>query len=135
MSAQAVPTDAALALVASLQTRKQGLADRLHTSLLSVLRTIAAGHVPSITLTRASKEETYFDHATQSIRLHIQYELSSKTRLTSLAQVICLLVSIYEGLVRDVKSTKRDLYYRNVALFKSQSVVDRLLSQLELTYE
>ncbi|ORY78968.1 Spo11/DNA topoisomerase VI subunit A, partial [Protomyces lactucae-debilis] len=42
---------------------------------------------------------------------------------------------VYEGLVRDVKSTKRDLYYRNVALFKSQSVVDRLLSQLELTYE
>ncbi|ORY78969.1 hypothetical protein BCR37DRAFT_381833 [Protomyces lactucae-debilis] len=72
MSAQAVPTDAALALVASLQTRKQGLADRLHTSLLSVLRTTAAGHVPSITLTRASKEETYFDHATQSVRLRTE---------------------------------------------------------------
>lgn len=32
-------------------------------------------------------------------------------------------------------STKRSLYYKDVALFKSQATIDRLLSQVELTLD
>ncbi|OLL23940.1 Meiotic recombination protein SPO11 [Neolecta irregularis DAH-3] len=45
-----------------------------------------------------------------------------------------VLQLIHEGLVKNEKSTKRDLYYKDAKLFRSQSVVDELVDDIAFTF-
>ncbi|EMD37482.1 hypothetical protein CERSUDRAFT_49779 [Gelatoporia subvermispora B] len=52
-----------------------------------------------------------------------------------LAQLLKVIDLMHEALVDDVPTTKRDMYYKDVSLFKSQSVVDRLVDDIAATFE
>ncbi|KAF5326416.1 hypothetical protein D9611_000480 [Ephemerocybe angulata] len=52
-----------------------------------------------------------------------------------LAQLFNVLNISHEALVTGVPTTKRDVYYKDVALFKSQGTVDRLVDDLAATWE
>jgi len=51
-----------------------------------------------------------------------------------LAQLLRVMDLMHEALISDVPTTKRDLYYKDVSLFKSQAVVDRLIDDLAATF-
>ncbi|OCH93112.1 DNA topoisomerase IV alpha subunit [Obba rivulosa] len=51
------------------------------------------------------------------------------------AQLLKVVNLLHEALVDDIPTTKRDMYYKDVQLFKSQSVVDRLVDDLAATFE
>ncbi|KAF6763217.1 Spo11/DNA topoisomerase VI subunit A [Ephemerocybe angulata] len=52
-----------------------------------------------------------------------------------LAQLFNVLNISHEALVTGVPTTKRDVYYKDVSLFKSQGTVDRLVDDLAATWE
>lgn len=45
-----------------------------------------------------------------------------------------ILTIIHDALIRDVIISKRDIYYRDPALFGKQSVVDRVVDDLATTF-
>ncbi|KAJ7680599.1 Spo11/DNA topoisomerase VI subunit A, partial [Mycena polygramma] len=51
------------------------------------------------------------------------------------AQLFRVLDLMHEAVVDDVPATKRDMYYRDVPLFKKQKVVDNLVDDLAATFE
>ncbi|KZT11079.1 uncharacterized protein LAESUDRAFT_643958 [Laetiporus sulphureus 93-53] len=51
------------------------------------------------------------------------------------AQLLRVADLMHEALHEDVPTTKRDMYYKDVQLFKSQSVVDRVVDDLAATFE
>ncbi|KAJ7187961.1 DNA topoisomerase IV alpha subunit [Mycena filopes] len=51
------------------------------------------------------------------------------------AQLFRVLDLMHEAVVDGVPATKRDMYYRDVALFKKQKVVDNLVDDLAATFE
>ncbi|KAJ6594186.1 Spo11/DNA topoisomerase VI subunit A [Mycena capillaripes] len=51
------------------------------------------------------------------------------------AQLFRVLDLMHEAVVDDVPATKRDMYYRDVPLFKTQKVVDNLVDDLAATFE
>ncbi|KAF7321793.1 E3 ubiquitin protein ligase [Mycena kentingensis (nom. inval.)] len=52
-----------------------------------------------------------------------------------LAQLFVVLESIHEAVVTRVPLTKRDIYYKDVPLFKTQRTVDNLVDDLAATFE
>ncbi|KAL0956680.1 hypothetical protein HGRIS_002808 [Hohenbuehelia grisea] len=50
------------------------------------------------------------------------------------AQLFRVMDFAHEGLLDNTPSTKRDIYYRDVELFKSQATVDRLVDDLAATF-
>ncbi|GLB45082.1 putative DNA topoisomerase IV alpha subunit [Lyophyllum shimeji] len=52
-----------------------------------------------------------------------------------MAQLLRVLDLTHEALVDDVPATKRDIYYKDVPLFKSQRIVDSLVDDLAATLE
>ncbi|KAJ8457273.1 hypothetical protein ONZ45_g18376 [Pleurotus djamor] len=50
------------------------------------------------------------------------------------AQLFRVADYVHEALVDDVPTTKRDLYYKDVALFKKQGVLDRIIDDLAATF-
>ncbi|KAJ7747262.1 topoisomerase acting in meiosis [Mycena metata] len=51
------------------------------------------------------------------------------------AQLFRVLDFMHEAVVDNVPATKRDMYYRDVPLFKKQNVVDNLVDDLAATFE
>ncbi|KAJ7902129.1 topoisomerase acting in meiosis [Mycena olivaceomarginata] len=51
------------------------------------------------------------------------------------AQLFKVMDLIHEAIVDGVPATKRDMYYKDVALFKKQNVVDNLVDDLAATFE
>ncbi|KAL6310487.1 DNA topoisomerase IV alpha subunit [Sparassis latifolia] len=51
------------------------------------------------------------------------------------AQLFRVADLMHEALLDDIPTTKRDMYYKDVQLFKSQSVVDRMVDDLAATFE
>ncbi|KAJ7772623.1 DNA topoisomerase IV alpha subunit [Mycena maculata] len=51
------------------------------------------------------------------------------------AQLFKVLDLMHEAVVDDVPATKRDIYYKDVPLFKKQKVVDNLVDDLAATFE
>ncbi|KAI8067487.1 Spo11/DNA topoisomerase VI subunit A [Gongronella butleri] len=60
--------------------------------------------------------------------------LSNMANSTALTRYVRVLEIIYEALATNVVITKRDIYYRDVALFRSQRVVDRLVDDIAFHY-
>ncbi|EIN11364.1 DNA topoisomerase IV alpha subunit, partial [Punctularia strigosozonata HHB-11173 SS5] len=52
-----------------------------------------------------------------------------------LAQLMSVLSSIHEAVVTDMPVTKRDIYYQDINLFRTQSTVDRLVDDIGATFE
>ncbi|GAA5925296.1 DNA topoisomerase (ATP-hydrolyzing) [Sporobolomyces koalae] len=52
-----------------------------------------------------------------------------------LATFLRVVELVLDGLIENVVSTKRDLYYRDVALFKNQQTVDTILEDLSATLQ
>ncbi|KAI5799216.1 Spo11/DNA topoisomerase VI subunit A [Peziza echinospora] len=87
-----------------------------------------------------AKDAQRFDPITKSIRNGAQYTLrllqfpgrtaGETWKFTVLLRVLDL---IYEALVGDRITTKRDIYYKDVALFKRQSVVDAIVDDIAYT--
>ncbi|KAF9501661.1 DNA topoisomerase IV, alpha subunit [Pleurotus eryngii] len=50
------------------------------------------------------------------------------------AQLLRVMDCIHEALIDDAPTTKRDLYYKDVSLFKSQGVVDKIIDDLAATF-
>ncbi|KAF8069998.1 topoisomerase acting in meiosis [Lyophyllum atratum] len=59
----------------------------------------------------------------------------AKGSIRPMAQLLRVLDLTHEALVDDVPATKRDIYYKDVPLFKSQRVVDSLVDDLAATFE
>lgn len=53
----------------------------------------------------------------------------------STAQLFNVLDAAHEALISDVPTTKRDVYYKDVILFKSQQVVNQLVDDLAATWD
>ncbi|KAI0958728.1 hypothetical protein AcV7_004458 [Taiwanofungus camphoratus] len=70
--------------------------------------------------------------ATRSIKFPQKAKGASARPFAHLFRVVDL---IHEGLVNDIPTTKRDIYYKDVPLFKSQTVVDRLVDDLAATLD
>ncbi|KAF7376397.1 hypothetical protein MSAN_00055200 [Mycena sanguinolenta] len=51
------------------------------------------------------------------------------------AQLFRVLDLVHEAVVDDIPATKRDIYYKDVPLFKKQKVVDNLVDDLAATFE
>ncbi|RDX44832.1 topoisomerase acting in meiosis [Lentinus brumalis] len=51
------------------------------------------------------------------------------------AQLFRVADLIHEALLDDIPTTKRDMYYKDVQLFRSQSTVDRLVDDLAATFQ
>ncbi|EPQ57433.1 topoisomerase acting in meiosis, partial [Gloeophyllum trabeum ATCC 11539] len=51
------------------------------------------------------------------------------------AQLLRVTDLTHEALVDDIPTTKRDMYYKDVPLFKSQTVVNRLVDDMAATFE
>jgi hypothetical protein len=51
----------------------------------------------------------------------------------SLAQILRVMEVVHEHLLKNAVITKRDLYYRDVRLFRNQTVVDRIVDDLAAT--
>lgn len=52
----------------------------------------------------------------------------------TMAQAVRVLDIVHESLVKDVSVTKRDIFYRDVPLFKAQSTVDKLVDDFAATF-
>ncbi|KAL4258651.1 TOP6A family protein [Pleurotus pulmonarius] len=50
------------------------------------------------------------------------------------AQLLRVVDCIHEALIDDAPTTKRDVYYKDVSLFKSQGVVDKIIDDLAATF-
>jgi len=53
----------------------------------------------------------------------------------SLAQVLGVLNLVHEAISGGYTTTKRDIYYKDVELFKSQATVDRIVDDIAATFE
>ena len=60
---------------------------------------------------------------------------SDSHRVTSTAQLFAVLDITHESLTTGVPTTKRDAFYKDVPLFKTQGVVNRLVDDLAATWE
>ncbi|KAI0743783.1 Spo11/DNA topoisomerase VI subunit A [Daedaleopsis nitida] len=52
-----------------------------------------------------------------------------------LAQLFRVVELVHEALLNDVPTTKRDIYYNDVQLFRSQATVDKLVDDLAATFQ
>lgn len=60
----------------------------------------------------------------------VNCEPQTRLRLTDSVIKLAVLSYVYEAILSERILTKRDLYYRDVELFRSQDVVDNVLNQL-----
>ncbi|ORX52364.1 DNA topoisomerase IV, alpha subunit [Hesseltinella vesiculosa] len=60
--------------------------------------------------------------------------LNSGQNSTILTRYLRVLEIIYEALMANIVMTKRDIFYRDVALFRTQSVVDRIVDDIAYNY-
>ncbi|KAL4078058.1 DNA topoisomerase IV alpha subunit [Scleroderma citrinum] len=69
-----------------------------------------------------------------SDRRILRYPMGARTPSSRrIAQLLCVMNHVHQALDKGVSLTKRDLYYRDVALFRSQTIVDRLIDDLAAT--
>ncbi|KAJ7594564.1 DNA topoisomerase IV alpha subunit [Mycena floridula] len=85
-----------------------------------------------ITCTIADRTKPGKAHGTRNITYPRK---NPKGSARPLAQLLRVLDIMHEALVEDVPATKRDVYYRDVQLFKTQKTVDNLVDDLAATFE
>ena len=117
----------------SHQVSSQEVLERIQEVVGKVLSQIFSGEKPSVSLV-SPKESYQYDPETGINRLsNIKYKSISfgnlkKTR--HFARFLCLLESIHENVSQGVKSTKRELYYKNPQLFKNQKNSDSIIEEI-----
>ncbi|KAJ8076794.1 endodeoxyribonuclease [Marasmius tenuissimus] len=85
-----------------------------------------------IELVNRSKRTTLGDSRTKSITFPRRSTIGSAKPLAQLFQVVNYM---HEAILDEVPTTKRDMYYRDVPLFKSQRVVDNLVDDIAATLD
>ncbi|KAJ7072072.1 DNA topoisomerase IV alpha subunit [Mycena amicta] len=70
--------------------------------------------------------------ATRTVSFPAKRATGSARQLT---QLFSVLDSMHEAVVTGIPLTKRDIYYKDVALFKTQRTVDNLVDDLAATFE
>ena len=89
--------------------------------------------------------EQMLDMATETVLQGKTFMLTFKTGPSSFSRLSCkrasmqqyltVMAEVYRLLRSDTHTTKRDLYYRHKELFSYQSVVDKIVEHLSLTFE
>ncbi|TFY70652.1 hypothetical protein EVG20_g2339 [Dentipellis fragilis] len=100
--------------------------------------TAQAKHLTSanrIELSIADRRKAQPQDGTQPVRT-LKFPMKSKgPSIKPFAQLFRVADLAHEALIKDTPMTKRDIYYMDVPLFKTQSVVDRLVDDLAATID
>ncbi|KIM32154.1 hypothetical protein M408DRAFT_214618 [Serendipita vermifera MAFF 305830] len=118
---------------------REALIPRIQGLLLSFLKQLAdctEGIRKTVTIQLADRRKPRGEDGEMQMRtLVFPRSTRNGTSMQGFAVLIAVLTYIYEALVTGVPITKRDIYYRDVALFKRQSVVDNLVDDIAATFE
>lgn len=117
---------------------------RLEAFVLDFLRQVSkalpvvndAGNIHSqskVALRLADRRKPLNEDGASSTRLLIFPQNVKHPSSRAIAQVLRALDLIHEALVTGVPTTKRDMYYKDVPLFGSQAVIDRLVDDIAAT--
>ncbi|PCH43728.1 hypothetical protein WOLCODRAFT_90460 [Wolfiporia cocos MD-104 SS10] len=127
---------------AEIDERHRGQSiERLESLVLSLLSQLVAS-LPSdidsqakcskgkkIVVQVADRRKSSIDGATATREIKFP-QRSRGPSIKPIAQLFKVVNLMHEALVNNVPTTKRDMYYKDVELFKSQSVVDRLVDDV-----
>lgn len=128
------------------ETRRRRVLCLLEGIIDNIERSISIERDPEIELKTNVARKVLFDTRTQIVQnaSHISRAFKFGSRsfgiaaeatgflsmLTSLAVVLAVISYVHVALSTNEVITKRDIYYRDVELFKSQAVVDEVLGHL-----
>ncbi|KAG8774083.1 endodeoxyribonuclease [Serendipita sp. 397] len=114
------------------------LISKLEEFLLSVLTQFAdcvEGTKSQVVLELADRRKPLGQDRTYQMRRLVFPKLTRSGGSLRAIVVACAVVTcIHEALITQVPITKRDIYYRNVELFKKQLVVDNMVDDLAATF-
>ncbi|KAF8160613.1 Spo11/DNA topoisomerase VI subunit A [Crassisporium funariophilum] len=96
-----------------------------------VAHTSRTNHVIEMRLADRRKTQVFGNPSLRCIRFP---KKSKEGSVKPLAQMFKVLDLAHEAILSGVPATKRDIFYRDVPLFKSQKVVDRLVDDLSATF-
>ncbi|KAG9021443.1 endodeoxyribonuclease [Tulasnella sp. JGI-2019a] len=65
----------------------------------------------------------------------LQFPKRQKNNTQKMAALLAAVSLSHEALVNNIPTTKRDMFYKDVPLFRRQSVVDKLVDDLAATFE
>ncbi|KAG8815452.1 endodeoxyribonuclease [Serendipita sp. 399] len=114
------------------------LISQLEGFLLSVLTQFAEcteGTKRQVILELADRRKPLAQDGTYQTRRSIFPRMtSSGCSLRAIVIAFAVVTYVHEALVTQIPVTKRDIYYRNVDLFKKQAVVDNMVDDLAATF-
>lgn len=96
----------------------------------------SSGKEPALRLAKPlHHKRTVFDHRTKQVKLAQGENSTFLVRFPSRGFDVALSIisHVYQAVRTDTVITKRELYYRDVALFRSQKTVDKFLLRLTET--
>ncbi|KAF4598029.1 endodeoxyribonuclease [Pleurotus pulmonarius] len=89
---------------------------------------------PRIQLELADRRKIMADGYSPGTRSIYYPKNSQSPSAKPFAQLLRVVDCIHEALIDDAPTTKRDVYYKDVSLFKSQGVVDKIIDDLAATF-
>ncbi|KAJ8653398.1 hypothetical protein O0I10_010944 [Lichtheimia ornata] len=118
---------------AALQQQQRTTSLDLDTNSLEEMRSTQPSSSSSNT-TSSSSNASSSTAATSSSSTTRALTLNSAASAKTFARYLRVLEIIHEALVTSVVVSKRDIYYRDIALFGTQSVVDKIVDDLSCFY-